>query len=254
LSRTHNPKKKLSILRLKGPGGGTVAVRDTFRLYVFALAEKLYPKRFAKLKERALPLYKAAIEKPPVIGYVDTAAIRARLSKFPAPWPPGETRARTSSPPAVERLKASIEQAEPTTALERVVAEWCVGLGLVESAEAKRTLWLRDLAHNRVRAWAEGDEPMANLITGGVPPMVAPQQLNETPERFKKRLSKARETWPKRAVAEWNRIFRHPVHFEWFVHKRVGAMPLKQMPPPPYPSEQAASQAIKIVAAIVDPD
>lgn len=75
MPRIYKPKKELSILSLKVPTGAATD-RDGCRLYLFTLAEQMFPTRFEELRKKALPFY----------GWAETEASDAALEMIVARW------------------------------------------------------------------------------------------------------------------------------------------------------------------------
>jgi hypothetical protein len=217
--RTYKPKKDVLIVSVKGRKS-LDTIRDACRLHIFALAERMFPARFADLKKRALPLY--------VLAEKDASAIAA-LDMEIARW--ARTLDLVKYPPDL-----------PGWALPR------------------RDLWLRELAANRLRAWREGEPGTENFLIGGVRPNAEPRRSNlmpgreadETPAAWRKRIVRAKLN-SSRSVPEWERILRFEEHFRWFVKHRVGKTLLKSLARDGQ-TLQAVAQAIRAVAGIIDPE
>jgi hypothetical protein len=156
----------------------TPGVRDAGRLYLFIVAEELYPNRFQELKRRALPLIKQK-------GTPNSALIVVRRG-----------HARCSVPAAIE--------------LERRIADWVRGLGIVRSKNGVDDFWLRQLAMKRLEAWHKGQSQMP------MPSFSKPsRRSDESKQGFGKRNSIQQAFEDPRAM----RVFKH--HFVWFLRYRM---------------------------------
>jgi hypothetical protein len=139
------------------------------------------------------------------------------------------------------------------------IASWVRSLNLVRYPDSlpdwalpKCDLWLRQLAHDWLRARHEGEQPISNTIVGGVPKSAAPQGNDETPEAFKKRIVRAKVTLGRgRNVPGWHHMSHFKCHFEWFLRYRIERYTYEKLAEHVGANTSTVKRAVKTVAALI---
>jgi hypothetical protein len=280
MARRYEPKKDAEIRSLPG----TEEARDAWRFYLFTLAEELYPARFQELKRRALPIYRlcwvpADDEHATQEGSqgVEHQHPFPRFAGFEIVRDPADLPGRSNPQITACRWHARF-RVPVALELERRIADWVKELRIVQSKRDsdQRSLWLRQLALKRLRAWEEGrkEVPVPRII-GARPLMIEPRMPGETRSDFIRRAKIAAAGHYDRAKVAadqynpndpipWTHhlMFRH--HFEWFLHNRIGGKGAavlardwdrrkgrKEHEEPTHTS--VVQRGIKVVASLVDP-
>ena len=176
-----------------------------WRLYLFVLAEELFPDRFKELKRRVLPIYERYVSSRPH----HHSDVMPRL--------PSITSRKISQ--AILRVPIEVE-------LEDRIQRWVDKLCLANHDD----FWVRELALRRVQAWHEGLVGMPNPVLWGSKALVIQGLKPREDERiFRQRVREGVDNYLKNEVPRWKatRKFRH--HFEWFLQHRVGGKKLTEL-------------------------